>query len=60
MPIMVIELKWNRTAETALGQIRAKHYRNVLKDRDEQILPVGISYDRDDPETKHRCVIEME
>ena len=58
MPIMVIELKWNKTAETALDQIRNKHYPDVLKDRNEQILLVGISYDRDDPQKKHTCVIE--
>ena len=58
MPIMVIELKWNRSAETALDQIRRKHYPDVLEGRDEQILLVGISYDKDDPEKKHSCVIE--
>lgn len=58
MPILVIELKWNKTAETALDQIRTRHYPDVLKDRDEQILLVGISYDKDDPEKKHSCVIE--
>ena len=58
MPILVIELKWNKTAETALDQIRRKHYPDVLKNRDEQILLVGISYDKDDPDKKHSCIIE--
>ena len=58
MPILVIELKWNKSAKTALDQIRNKHYPDVLKGRDEQILLVGISYDKDDPEKKHSCVIE--
>lgn len=58
MPILVIELKWNKSAETALDQIRKKHYPEVLKGRNEQILLVGISYDKDDPEKKHSCIIE--
>ena len=58
MPILVIELKWNKTAETALDQIRRKHYPDVLQNRDEQILLVGISYDKDDPDKKHTCIIE--
>lgn len=31
MPIMIIELKWNKSAETALDQIRKKHYPEVEK-----------------------------
>ena len=58
MPIMVVELKWNKDAETALDQIHKKHYPDVLKDREEPIFLVGVSYDRDDPEKKHSCIIE--
>ena len=58
MPILVIELKWDKSAETALDQIRRKDYPAVLKDRNEPIFLVGISYDKDDADKKHSCVIE--
>lgn len=57
-PILVVELKWDESAETALNQIRNRKYPDKLKDRGEDILLVGISYDKDDKEKKHHCKIE--
>ena len=54
-PPMVIELKWNQTAETAIRQIRDRNYPEKLKGF-EKILLVGINYDKDSK--KHECVIE--
>ena len=54
-PAMVIELKYNKTAETAIEQIKAKNYTEKLEAFSGEILLVGISYD----ESKgHSCVIE--
>ena len=54
-PAMVIELKYNNTAETAIEQIKAKNYTEKLSAFSGEILIVGISYD----ESKgHSCVIE--
>ncbi|MBQ3160491.1 MAG: AAA family ATPase [Oscillospiraceae bacterium] len=54
-PAMVIELKYNNTAETAIEQIKAKNYTEKLEAFSGEILIVGISYD----ESKgHSCVIE--
>ena len=54
-PAMVIELKYNNTAETALEQIKAKNYTEKLEAFSGEILIVGISYD----ESKgHSCLIE--
>lgn len=54
-PAMVIELKYNNTAQTAIEQIRAKNYTEKLEAFSGEILIVGISYDE---EKGHSCVIE--
>ena len=54
-PAMVIELKYNKTAETALEQIRQKHYTEKLGAFSGEILLVGISFD---DEKGHSCVID--
>ena len=57
-PPMVIELKWNDTAETAIQQIRNKIYPDKLKSF-EKILLVGISYTKKIKDNKkHKCIIE--
>ena len=54
-PPMVVELKWNKTADAAIAQIKNKKYPNALAGFD-NILLVGINYDKDSKE--HECVIE--
>lgn len=54
-PAMVIELKYNKSADNALEQIKAKHYTEKLEAFSGEILLVGISYD---DEKGHSCVIE--
>ncbi len=54
-PAMVIELKHNHSAESAIEQIRRKNYPDALKGFTGEILLVGISYDA---EKKHTCMIE--
>lgn len=54
-PAMVIELKYNKTAETALEQIKQKKYTEKLSAFSGEILLVGISFD---DEKGHSCVIE--
>lgn len=60
LPALVVELKWNQTAEGAIAQIREKKYPEALKEYGGEILLVGISYDRDakGEGRKHTCVIE--
>ena len=38
--------------------MKKKHYPDALKGFDGPILLVGISYDKEDAEKKHHCVIE--
>ena len=55
-PALVIELKFNRSADTAIDQIRRKEYPSKIAEYTGDILLVGINYDR---ETKlHSCKIE--
>ena len=56
-PAMIVELKWNISAEAAIDQIKKKEYVKCLKDYSGEILLVGISYDKD-AEKRHTCVIE--
>ena len=55
-PALVIELKINETAETAIQQIKEKGYINKVKEYSDKILLVGISYDK--KSKKHTCKIE--
>lgn len=57
-PILLIELKWNKDAEGAIGQIKNRNYPEALKGYGSEILLVGINYDKDDPQKKHTCIIE--
>lgn len=54
-PAMIIELKYNQSAETALKQIKEKRYQGALSGYQGKILLVGINYDS---EKHHTCMIE--
>jgi hypothetical protein len=51
-----VELKWNKTADTALQQIKDRKYPQSLEPYTGNILLVGINYDKKTKE--HSCVIE--
>lgn len=55
-PALLVELKWNKTAETAINQIKEKRYAESLADYAGDILQVGINYDKKTKE--HTCSIE--
>ena len=57
-PAMIIELKWNQDVETALTQIKEKKYPRGLEKYKDNLLIVGISYDK--KTKKHTCFIEKE
>ena len=58
MPPMVIELKWNKGADTAIKQIKERRYAGSLVGFTGEVLLVGISYDKDSKNKQHQCVIE--
>ena len=50
MPLLLIELKWNKTEEGALRQIKNRDYPQALKDYGGNMLLVGIIKNRDYPQ----------
>lgn len=58
-PAMVVELKYNQSADTAIRQIKEKRYQGALSGYGDKILLVGINYDVEGEDKKHHtCVIE--
>ena len=56
IPAMIIELKNNKSAESAINQIKEKKYDDLLEHYRGDLLFVGINYN---PDTKeHQCKIE--
>ena len=55
-PALLVELKWNQSAEAALAQIKEKKYPESLVQYTGNILLVGINYDKKNK--KHQCLIE--
>ena len=56
-PAVIIELKWDKTAQGAIRQIKEKQYVDALDEYRGELLLVGINYDKG---TKmHTCVIEQ-
>ena len=55
-PALVVELKYDKDADTAISQIKRKKYPAKVAQYTDNLLLVGINYDK---ETKtHSCVIE--
>lgn len=57
-PPIVIELKWNKSADSAIEQIKDRRYVLNLKGVGSEILLVGINYSKDSKSKKHTCQIE--
>ncbi|MBQ9981198.1 MAG: PD-(D/E)XK nuclease domain-containing protein, partial [Oscillospiraceae bacterium] len=55
-PAMIIELKYDKDADTAIKQIKEKRYAGNLKCYNDEILLVGVNYDKETK--KHECIIE--
>ncbi len=56
LPALVIELKWEKTANAAIDQIKDRNYHSVLEDYFGEIVLVGLNYNSKTGE--HTCVIE--
>ena len=53
--LLIVELKYNQSADTVIRQIKEKRYQGALSGYESKILLVGISYDS---EKHHTCSIE--
>lgn len=56
MPVILVELKWNKTAESAIRQIKNRDYPHAFENYGGDIYLVAINYDADTK--KHTCKIE--
>ena len=56
-PAILMELKWNKSVETAITQIEERQYPKSLEDYAGEILLVGIDYQKETKE--HTCIIEQ-
>ena len=62
-PVLLSELKYDQTVDTAIEQIKRQEYPERLEHYKGNILLVGIDYDRDLPNSSpdfkhHQCRIE--
>ena len=60
-PVLLIELKYEQSAETAIDQIHKRQYPKGLEAYKGKMLLVGINYDRDTKSEEykhHTCLIE--
>ena len=55
---MVVELKYNLSADTAIKQNKEKRYQGALSGYRDKILLVGINYDAEGTDKRHTCIIE--
>ena len=55
-PAIIIELKYNKSANTAIRQIKETQYTQALSNYSGEILLVGVNYDKESK--KHNCIIE--
>jgi len=56
LPALVLELKYNNKAVTAINQIKDKHYTDSLLDYLGEVILIGVNYDK--RTKKHQCSIE--
>lgn len=55
-PAIIVGLKYNKDADTAINQIKRKEYPVKVSQYVDNLLLVGINYDRDTK--RHNCIIE--
>lgn len=57
LPALIVELKWNQSAEAAIQQIKERNYTQALEGYTGRMLLIGINYDK--KSKKHECMIEQ-
>ncbi|MDE5570454.1 MAG: ATP-binding protein, partial [Prevotella sp.] len=55
-PAILLELKYNKSADAAIEQIHRKQYQSKVLQAHEEVILVGINYDRESK--RHECRIE--
>mgnify|MGYP000450085853 FL=1 len=44
-PAIIVELKWNKSADSAINQIKNRQYDESLKGYSGEVVLVGVNYD---------------
>lgn len=57
-PAIVVELKYNKTVQAAIQQMKDRQYIQALENYVGEILLVGVNYNKDNVNKPHHCVIE--
>ncbi|MCC8152614.1 MAG: PD-(D/E)XK nuclease domain-containing protein, partial [Lachnospiraceae bacterium] len=60
-PALLVELKYNKDADSAIRQMKENRYGGRLRGLTEEVLLVGINYDKaakGEKKKKHTCIIE--
>lgn len=57
VPAMIVELKCDKSPEDAIAQIKERKYMDGMGEHKDNLLLIGINYDR--KTKKHSCVIEQ-
>jgi len=57
-PALVVELKYGKTVQTAIQQIKDRVYTQALENYVGEILLVGVNYNKNCKEKPHSCIIE--
>ena len=55
-PALVVELKYDKTAESAIQQIKDRRYTQALDGYIGEIVLVGINYDKGNKDKPHSCI----
>ncbi len=51
-------LKWDIDAETAIAQAKQRNYPQELEHYQDNMVLVGVNYDKDAKDKVHECIIE--
>jgi len=57
-PALLVELKYDKSASTAIRQIKDRQYMQALEGYCGEILLVGVNYEKDNENKPHSCIIE--
>lgn len=57
-PALVVELKYDRSVSSAIQQIKDRRYTQVFEGYTGELLLVGITYNKENPNKPHSCIIE--
>jgi hypothetical protein len=57
-PAIIVELKYDKSARTAISQIKDRQYIEGLAGYSREVVLVGVNYDKGSKNKPHSCIIE--